>query len=109
MFQFPAFASFIRKIPESLPVGCPIRRSTDHGVFASPRSFSQLVTSFFASESLGIPHAPFFASLCEELLRFLSALHSCFCLDLMTSVCLFGLRLRDRSLCLLVVIIHSAY
>ena len=28
-------------------------------VFAPHRGFSQLVTSFFASESLGIPHAPF--------------------------------------------------
>lgn len=27
---------------------------------ADPRSFSQLVTSFFASESLGIPRAPLF-------------------------------------------------
>ena len=25
---------------------------------ADPRSFSQLITSFFASESLGIPRAP---------------------------------------------------
>ena len=43
----------------SLPTGCPIRRSTDQGIFAPPRGFSQLVTSFFASESQGIPHAPF--------------------------------------------------
>ena len=41
-------------------VGCPIRTSADQSVFASPRSFSQLITSFFASESLGIPHTPFF-------------------------------------------------
>ena len=46
----------------SLPTGCPIRRSTDQGIFAPPRGFSQLVTSFFASESQGIPHAPFFHS-----------------------------------------------
>ena len=39
--------------------GCPIRISTDHGVFASPRGFSQLVTSFIASKSLGILHVPF--------------------------------------------------
>ena len=37
-------------------VGCPIRISTDHSVCATPRSFSQLITSFIASESLGIPH-----------------------------------------------------
>ena len=42
----------------SLPTGCPIRTSADQRVFAPPRRFSQLVTSFFASESLGIPHAP---------------------------------------------------
>ena len=39
-------------------VGCPIRISTDQIVLANPRSFSQLITSFFASESLGIPRAP---------------------------------------------------
>lgn len=42
----------------SLPPGCPIRRSADQRAFAPPRGFSQLVTSFLASESLGIPHAP---------------------------------------------------
>ena len=42
----------------SLPPGCPIRKSAGHRVFAPRRSLSQLVTSFFASESLGIPHAP---------------------------------------------------
>ena len=35
--------------------GCPIRKSADLGIFAPPRGLSQLVTSFFASESLGIP------------------------------------------------------
>ncbi len=58
MFQFPAFAPRITGVPESLPVGCPIRKSTDHGIFAPLRGLSQLVTSFFASESQGIPHAP---------------------------------------------------
>ena len=43
----------------SLPTGCPIRKSADQGIFAPPRGLSQLVTSFFASESQGIPHAPF--------------------------------------------------
>ena len=43
----------------SLPTGCPIRTSAGLCVFATRRSFSQLVTSFFASESQGIPHAPF--------------------------------------------------
>ena len=39
-------------------VGCPIRTSTDHSVCATPRSFSQLITSFIVSESLGIRHTP---------------------------------------------------
>lgn len=41
-------------------LGCPIRISTDQFALADPRSFSQLITSFFASESLGIPRAPLF-------------------------------------------------
>ena len=36
-------------------LGSPIRKSTGHGLFAPHRGLSQLVTSFFASESLGIP------------------------------------------------------
>jgi hypothetical protein len=39
-------------------MGCPIRISTDQVVCADPRSFSQLITSFFAYESQGIPRAP---------------------------------------------------
>ena len=39
-------------------VGCPIRKSADQNVCAIPRSLSQLITSFIASESLGIPHTP---------------------------------------------------
>ena len=38
--------------------GCPIRTSADQFVCADPRSFSQLTTSFVASESLGIRHTP---------------------------------------------------
>jgi hypothetical protein len=38
--------------------GCPIRISKDHRLFAPPLSFSQLITSFFASESLGIHRMP---------------------------------------------------
>ena len=40
--------------------GFPIRISPDYRLFAATRSFSQLITSFFASESLGIPHTPLF-------------------------------------------------
>ena len=39
-------------------LGCPIRKSTDQNICAVPRSLSQLITSFIASESLGILHAP---------------------------------------------------
>ncbi len=40
-------------------MGSPIQTSWDQCVCAAPPSFSQLITSFFASESLGIPRAPF--------------------------------------------------
>ena len=40
-------------------VGCPIRKSADRRLCAPLRSLSQLVTSFFASKSQGIHHAPF--------------------------------------------------
>ena len=39
--------------------GFPIRTSADQRPFAPPRGFSQLVTSFIASGSQGIPRAPF--------------------------------------------------
>jgi hypothetical protein len=57
MFQFPGFASFNGYLVFN-QVGCPIQIPADHFVLANPRSFSQLITSFFASESLGIPHTP---------------------------------------------------
>jgi len=41
-------------------MGSPIRISMDLRSFAAPHSFSQLTTSFIASESLGIHHAPLF-------------------------------------------------
>ena len=44
-------------------LGCPIRISADQFVCANPRSFSQLITSFIASESLGIPHTLLFSLL----------------------------------------------
>ena len=37
----------------------PSPESPDQVSFANPRSLSQLTTSFVASKSLGIPHAPF--------------------------------------------------
>jgi hypothetical protein len=50
MFQFSGFAHLSMYYVFNI-VGCPIRISTDHIVCANPRSFSQLITSFFASES----------------------------------------------------------
>jgi hypothetical protein len=41
-------------------MGCPIRISADQFVFANPHGFSQLITSFFASESQGILRTPLF-------------------------------------------------
>ena len=52
MFQFPALAPLL---VVSLRTGSPIRTPADHAVFAGPRGFSQLVTSFFASGSLRHP------------------------------------------------------
>ena len=40
-------------------IGFPIRKSADHFIFADPRGLSQLITSFIASESQGIPRVPF--------------------------------------------------
>ena len=54
MFQFPAFAPAYRRCQAFSLTGCPIRTPTDLNLFAVPRRFSQLTTSFFASESLGI-------------------------------------------------------
>ena len=44
-------------MPSPAP-GCPIRKSADQESFAPPRSLSQLITSFFASESQGILRTP---------------------------------------------------
>ena len=61
MFQFSGFAlSINRKWLRFTQPGCPIRISLDQWLFAPPQSFSQLITSFFASESLGIHRMPLF-------------------------------------------------
>ena len=57
MFQFTGFASLAGYHIFNM-VGCPIRIPADHIVCADPHGFSQLITSFFASGSLGIPHTP---------------------------------------------------
>ena len=51
MFQFPTFAPNLSSVSGSLPTGFPIRTSAGHRAFAPHRGFSQLVTSFIASES----------------------------------------------------------
>jgi hypothetical protein len=61
MFQFSALAHLAVWQVFNLP-GSPIRISTDHFLFADPRRFSQLTTSFFASRSLGILRSPFSTS-----------------------------------------------
>ena len=38
--------------------GSPIQISTDQSLFTTPRSFSQCITSFFASDCLGIHQMP---------------------------------------------------
>ena len=68
MFQFPGSA-FLAEYHAFSMVGCPIRTPADQLLFADPRSFSQLTTSFFASESLGIPHTPFLTSLFPDCYR----------------------------------------
>ena len=62
MFQFPALASGHAGCHPFRMTGCPIRKSADQRLCAPPRGFSQLVTSFIASESLGIRRAPFLTS-----------------------------------------------
>ncbi len=66
MFQFTGFAPLAGYHAFSV-MGCPIRTSADHIVCADPRGFSQLITSFVASGSLGIPHTPL-SSLSPNLL-----------------------------------------
>ncbi len=57
-FSSPRSPPADRRVTGSLPPGCPIRRSTGQWVFAPRRGLSQLVTSFLASESQGIPMRP---------------------------------------------------
>ena len=55
MFQFRGLAH-LAMCQVFYLTGCPIQKSPDQILFANPRSFSQLTTSFFASKSPGIPH-----------------------------------------------------
>ena len=64
MFQFPTLASLaLAGMPAIRQAGCPIRKSADQWLFAPTRGLSQLITSFVASVSLGIHHAPLYTSL----------------------------------------------
>ena len=59
MFQFTPFPSLRLSFSSEdacilLQAGSPIRISADQRIFAPPRSFSQLVTSFFGSQCQGI-------------------------------------------------------
>ena len=49
------------RVTGSLLPGSPIQISTDQCLFAAPRGFSQLITSFFGSQCQGIRPAPFLA------------------------------------------------
>ena len=53
MFQFtgspPYDYGFIIRYLKFVQVGFPIQISADQGLFAAPRSFSQLITSFVGS------------------------------------------------------------
>ena len=65
MFQFPGFPCISYVFTYTYPwfswMGFPIRISADRRIFASPRRFSQLITSFFGFQCQGIHHALFFA------------------------------------------------
>ena len=63
MFQFAGFPpydyGFIIRWQKFFLPGFPIRIPADQWIFAPPRSFSQLITSFFGSWCQGIRPAPF--------------------------------------------------
>ena len=60
MFQFAGFASRPMDSVRDTPcwVGCPIRKSRDQRLLASPPGFSQRATSFIASQCQGIHQMP---------------------------------------------------
>ena len=69
MFQFPTFAFLTEWQAFNLP-GCPIRKSRDQGSFAPSPGLSQLITSFFASESQGIHRLPLLTFFITDTLSF---------------------------------------
>ena len=71
MFQFPAFALWLAECHTFNMTGFPIRIFTDQRLFAPPRNFSQLITSFVAFRSQGIHRLPlscFFFFCCSVVL-----------------------------------------
>ena len=60
MFQFRGLAH-LTMCQVFYLTGCPIQKSPDQILFANPRSFSQLTTSFIGSQCQGIRPAPFLA------------------------------------------------
>src|ERR1700756_615681 len=88
MFQFSRFAHYMHPFFKWL--GFPIRKSADQFIFADPRGLSQLITSFIASESQGIPRVPF-----------LTFFYSCaFCAAryaFFDSCCVFRIRSQESS------------
>ena len=81
MFQFRRFPSisyeFTYGCMDYLHADCSIRTSTDQCLLTTPRSFSQLTTSFFGSQCQGIHSTLFYAlpfvswSLSRSLMIFL--------------------------------------
>ena len=63
MFQFTGLPSrrygFTPGCMRSAHAGCPIRKSPDRWIFAPPRGFSQLITSFIGCQCQGIRPALF--------------------------------------------------
>ncbi len=65
MFQFTGFPSvrywFTHRCTGYACAGSPIQTPAAHWVYAPPRSFSQLITSFIGPQRQGIRPAPCFA------------------------------------------------
>ena len=64
-FSSPGSLRDLVAVPGSLLAGFPIRTSAGHRVFAPHRGFSQLITSFFASESHRHPPCALVRFLCS--------------------------------------------
>ena len=99
-FSSPRSPHALGVMAGSLPPGCPIRISVGQWVFAPRHGFSQLVTSFIASESLGIPHAPLLRSVLS-LLAILAILAS-------LAIIFYGFRLFASCACLSVSQAHCS-